>query len=230
MHTQYITKTRGSENTRAPWTARTLPTDSCSTGARSRRASCLRSWLPQIRTRPSACTCHWSWFRWCTTQCCTGHTHTCPRRKVCTAPSHRPPSEVSWHCFFRTLASGSRHLLIPSHPLSTWCLLKCMFVDTVYMNVMQVDTAYEGPNYLMCDDIEEYLRFEQHRLSVVQRVREEDMSIENRYYGEMLSLQRVTVEWVCVYVYLFIIVRSHKATIKPYVCVWYICVYMYVCI
>ncbi len=70
-----------------------------------------------------------------------------------------------------------------------------MFVDTVYMNVMQVDTAYEGPNYLMCDDIEEYLRFEQHRPPLlVQRVREEDMSVERRYYGEMISLQRVTVE------------------------------------
>jgi hypothetical protein len=72
-------------------------------------------------------------------------------------------------------------------------MLKCMFVDTVYMNVMRVDTAYEGPNYLMCDDIEEYLRFEQHHSSVVQRVREEDMSIENRYYGETITLQRVTV-------------------------------------
>jgi hypothetical protein len=72
-----------------------------------------------------------------------------------------------------------------------------VFVDTVYMNVtvvVRVDTAYEGPNYLMCDDIEEYLRLEQHRSSVVQRVREEDMSIENRYYGEMITLQRVTVE------------------------------------
>ena len=69
-----------------------------------------------------------------------------------------------------------------------------MFVDTVYMNVMRVDTAYEGQNYLMCDDIEEYLRIEQHRSSVVQRVREEDMSIENRYYGEAITLQRITVE------------------------------------
>lgn len=73
-------------------------------------------------------------------------------------------------------------------------MLKCMFVDTIYMNVMRVDTAYEGPNYLVCDDIEEYLRFEQHRSSVVQRIQEEELSVENRYYGEMISLQRVTVE------------------------------------
>ncbi len=46
----------------------------------------------------------------------------------------------------------------------------------------------------MCDDIEEYLRFEQHRSSVAQQVQEEDMSVENWYYGEMISLQRITVE------------------------------------
>jgi hypothetical protein len=71
-----------------------------------------------------------------------------------------------------------------------------MFVDAVYVNVMRVDTSYEGPNYLMCDDIEEYstVRLEQHSSSVTQRVQEEDMSIEKRYYGEMISLQRITVE------------------------------------
>jgi hypothetical protein len=37
------------------------------------------------------------------------------------------------------------------------------------MNVMRVDTS----NYLMCDNIEEYLRFEQHCLSVAQQVQEE---------------------------------------------------------
>jgi hypothetical protein len=75
-------------------------------------------------------------------------------------------------------------------------LLKCMFIDTVYMNVMRVDT----PNYLICDDIEEYLRFEQHRSSVVQQVREEDMSIENRYDNFTESYCRMSVR-VCILVY-----------------------------
>jgi hypothetical protein len=49
-------------------------------------------------------------------------------------------------------------------------VLKCMFVDTVYMNVMRINSEYEGPNYLVCDSIEEYLRFEQHRSCLVSRV------------------------------------------------------------
>ncbi len=39
----------------------------------------------------------------------------------------------------------------------------CMFVDTVYTDVLRIDTTYEGSNYLLCDSIEEHLRFEQHR-------------------------------------------------------------------
>jgi hypothetical protein len=58
-----------------------------------------------------------------------------------------------------------------------------VFVDTVYMNVMRINTEYEGLNYLVCDSIEEYWRFEQHRSCLVSRVNEEDMSIENQYYG-----------------------------------------------
>ncbi len=65
-----------------------------------------------------------------------------------------------------------------------------MFIDTVYMNVMWINTEYEGLNYLVCDSIEEYLRFEQHRLCLVSRVNEEDMSIENLYYGETVCLNR----------------------------------------
>ncbi len=66
-----------------------------------------------------------------------------------------------------------------------------MFVDTVYMNVMQINTEHEGPNYLVCDSIEEYLRFEQHRSCLVSRVNEEVMNIKNQYYGETLCLNRM---------------------------------------
>jgi hypothetical protein len=70
-------------------------------------------------------------------------------------------------------------------------MLKCMFVDTVYMNVMRINSEYEGPNYLVCDSIEEYLRFEQHRSCLVSRVNAEDISIENQYYGETVCLNRM---------------------------------------
>jgi hypothetical protein len=49
-----------------------------------------------------------------------------------------------------------------------------MFTDTVYMNVMRINSDYEGPNYR--DSIEEYLRFEQHCSSVTQRIKEEDLA------------------------------------------------------
>jgi hypothetical protein len=65
-----------------------------------------------------------------------------------------------------------------------------MFVDTDYMNVMHINTEYEGLNYLVCDGIEEYLRFEQHHSCLVSRVNEEDMSIENQYYGETVCLNK----------------------------------------
>jgi hypothetical protein len=48
-----------------------------------------------------------------------------------------------------------------------------------YMNVMLINPEYEGPNYLVCDSIEKYLRFEQHCLCLVSTVNEEDMSIKN---------------------------------------------------
>jgi len=73
-------------------------------------------------------------------------------------------------------------------------MLKCMYIDTVYMNVMRIYSDYEGPNYLICDSIEEYLRFEHHRSNVAQRVKEEDLSIEHRYYGETIQLNRIVIQ------------------------------------
>ncbi len=73
----------------------------------------------------------------------------------------------------------------------TYMLFKYVFVDTVYMNVMRIHSEYEGLNYSVCDSIEEHLRFEQPCSCVAQRVREQDMSIENRYYGETICLNRV---------------------------------------
>jgi hypothetical protein len=73
-------------------------------------------------------------------------------------------------------------------------MLKCMYIDVAYLNVMRIDTHHEGPNYLMCDSIEEYLRFEQHRSYLAQRVTEEDLSVEARYYGNVVQLHRIVTE------------------------------------
>jgi hypothetical protein len=72
-------------------------------------------------------------------------------------------------------------------------MLKCVFVDTVYMNCMRIYSDYDGPNYLVCDSIEEYIRFEQHRSNVAQRVQEEDLKVEKIYYGNIISLHRLSV-------------------------------------
>ncbi len=52
----------------------------------------------------------------------------------------------------------------------------------VHINSMHVDTYIEGPNYRVGSDVGEYIRYEHHRSSIAQQVREEDMKSENRLY------------------------------------------------
>ncbi len=72
-------------------------------------------------------------------------------------------------------------------------VLKCEYIETIYTNCMRLETHYDGPNYMLCDSIEEYLRFEQHRSNVAQRVTKEDLSYENQYYGNIIQLNRMNV-------------------------------------
>ncbi len=64
-----------------------------------------------------------------------------------------------------------------------------MFIDIVYMNVMQLESESEGPDYMLCDSIEDYVKYEQHRSCIIGRVQEEDLSVENHYY------KNVTMEY-----------------------------------
>jgi hypothetical protein len=70
-------------------------------------------------------------------------------------------------------------------------MLKSMFVDLIYTNCMRVDTRVIGSNYVICDSIEEYMRYEQHRSHVVEQVTAEDMKVENKYYGNAILLNRI---------------------------------------
>ncbi len=70
-------------------------------------------------------------------------------------------------------------------------VLKSVFMDTVYMNVIQLKSESEGPDYMLCDSIEDSVKCEQHRSCIINRVQEEDLSIENPYY------RNVTVEKDC---------------------------------
>jgi hypothetical protein len=54
-------------------------------------------------------------------------------------------------------------------------VLKTVFIDTVYMNVMQLESESEGPDYMLCESIEDYMKYEQHSSCLVNRVQEEDL-------------------------------------------------------
>jgi hypothetical protein len=72
-------------------------------------------------------------------------------------------------------------------------MLKSVFIDTVYMNVMQLESESEGPDYMLCDSIEDYVKYEQHRSCIIDRVQEEDLSVENRYYRNVTMLYRMNI-------------------------------------
>jgi hypothetical protein len=61
------------------------------------------------------------------------------------------------------------------------------------MNVMRLQTEYEGPDYILCDSIEECMRFESHCSNIEQRVLEEDLAVENHCNGKVLLLNRMSV-------------------------------------
>ena len=73
-------------------------------------------------------------------------------------------------------------------------MLNYVHVDVVYTNCMRVDTCYDGPNYLVCDSIEEYVQYEQHRLNIAQQICVEDMKVENRNYGNTVTLNYVSLQ------------------------------------
>jgi hypothetical protein len=42
-----------------------------------------------------------------------------------------------------------------------------------------------------CEDIDEYVKYEQNCLNVVHRVTEEDLSVEDREYGHVIQLKKL---------------------------------------
>ncbi len=43
----------------------------------------------------------------------------------------------------------------------------------------------------MCDTIEDFIKYEQHRLNIISQVTSEDMKSENKYYGNVIVLNRM---------------------------------------
>ena len=56
---------------------------------------------------------------------------------------------------------------------------------------MIVDTCEDVP-CLVCNTIDEYIKYEQHCLNIVSQVKAEDMKAEKRYYGNVLLLNRMS--------------------------------------
>ena len=70
-------------------------------------------------------------------------------------------------------------------------MLKTRLIDLVNLNCMIVETD-EDVTCLMCDTIDDYIKYEQHRLNLVSQVKAEDMKTEKRYYGNVILLKRLS--------------------------------------
>ena len=69
---------------------------------------------------------------------------------------------------------------------------KTKLVDLVNLNCMIVYADDTDDQCLVCDTIDDYLKYEQHRLNIVNQVKAEDMKEENKYYGNVIVLNRMT--------------------------------------
>jgi len=71
------------------------------------------------------------------------------------------------------------------------CVLRNRLVDLVNLNCMKIPTVSCDVECLMCDTIEDFIKYEQHRLNIISQVTSEDMKSENKYYGNVIVLNRM---------------------------------------
>ena len=60
-------------------------------------------------------------------------------------------------------------------------------VELVYCNTMRVPSTSGGPSTITCSDIEDFLRYEQHRLCINREYVENNMKVENNYYPDVVE-------------------------------------------
>ena len=70
-------------------------------------------------------------------------------------------------------------------------LLRNRLVDLVNLNCMKIPTVSCDVECLMCDTIEDFIKYEQHHLNIISQVTSEDMKSENKYYGNVIVLNRM---------------------------------------
>ncbi len=78
-------------------------------------------------------------------------------------------------------------------------MLKIDLIDVVNLNRMKVVRSAEANEdidihvnaCIMCDTIDDYVRYEQHRLDVLNHVMTHDMKAENKEYGNIRVLSQL---------------------------------------
>ena len=66
-------------------------------------------------------------------------------------------------------------------------LLRNRLVDLINLNCMKIPMVSSDVECLMCD----YIKYEQHSLNIISQVTSEDMKSENKYYGNIIVLNRM---------------------------------------
>lgn len=74
-------------------------------------------------------------------------------------------------------------------------MLKYGHVTVSNINCMRVviDKDRES-KWIVCNDIDDYVRYEQHRLNIVAQVTAQDMKAEKQYYGNVIVLDSMYVK------------------------------------
>ena len=65
-------------------------------------------------------------------------------------------------------------------------------IDLVKLNCMRIQTDDEDTKCFVCDIVDDYIKYEHHRLNIVNQVKAEDMKAENKYYGNIIVLNRMS--------------------------------------
>ena len=72
-------------------------------------------------------------------------------------------------------------------------MLKYGCLDLVYCNCMRVPMKLDAPDSVVCSSIEDYIKSEQHRSSLLTQIMAEDMKEEHKYYGNVVMGDRVAL-------------------------------------
>lgn len=72
-------------------------------------------------------------------------------------------------------------------------VLKYGFLDLVHYNCMRIHTNADGPNSIVSSSIEEYIKYEHHRLNLMAQLESEDIKEERKYYGNVITCHCATV-------------------------------------